>query len=91
MSAEALKQFHALARPGTDLEAEVDKALLAGPAEVVAVGARHGYAFTATDVTDLIAQYSAGQELSDDQLALVAGGATPACNPAMSQGGGGKA
>ena len=86
MSMEALKQFHALARPGTDLEAEVNKALLVGPAEVAALGARHGFSFTATDVTDLIAEYSAGRELADDQLELVSGGGGPTCNPPADQG-----
>jgi predicted ribosomally synthesized peptide with nif11-like leader len=86
MSMEALKEFHASARPGTDLEAEVDKALMVGPAAVVEVGARHGFAFTATEVTDLLAEYSAGHELADDQLALVSGGGNPTCNPPADQG-----
>jgi predicted ribosomally synthesized peptide with nif11-like leader len=74
MSIKALEEFYDKVRTNSTLEAEATAALQQGPAAVVALGAREGFAFTSDELAAGLEKLSAGQELSDKDLDLVAGG-----------------
>lgn len=78
MSIEALEEFYHKVRSDASLEGEASAALNEGPAAVVALGAREGFAFSEDELTTALAQNApATGELSDADLDLVAGGFIP--------------
>lgn len=74
MSMQALEQFYDKVRASEALEVEATAAMQEGPAAVVALGAREGCSFTAEELAAALDKLSEGQELSEKDLDLVAGG-----------------
>ncbi len=74
MSMQALEQFYDKVRASEALEAEATAAIQEGPAAVVALGAREGFGFSAEDLAAGLEKLSGGEELSEKDLDLVAGG-----------------
>ncbi len=74
MSIEALEQFYDKIRTSEALEVEATAAMQDGPAAVVALGAREGFSFSEEELAAGLAKLSNGEELSEKDLDLVAGG-----------------
>jgi predicted ribosomally synthesized peptide with nif11-like leader len=74
MSMQALEQFYDKVRASEALEAEAAAAMQEGAAAVVALGAREGFSFTAEELAAGLDRLSGGEELSETDLDLVAGG-----------------
>ena len=74
MTMQALEQFYDRIRTSEALEAEAVAAIEAGPVAVVALGAREGFRFSAEELAAGLEKLSGGEELSERDLDLVAGG-----------------
>lgn len=74
MSAQGFLDFRNKINANADLQTNLYSELAKGPHAIVRLGAVHGYAFTADEVSAAIA----GSDLTDFELELVAGGAGPA-------------
>lgn len=78
MSMEAMKAFYNKVQSDDALQKEAEQAVQQGPVAVVALAAREGFAFSEAEVAAELATLAAGeQELSDNDLDLVAGGFPP--------------
>jgi len=80
MGMKDLEQFYDKVRTSEKLEAEATAALQQGPVALVALGAREGFSFSQAELAAGLEELSAGQELSDKDLDLVAGGSRPNCS-----------
>lgn len=75
MSLDALEKFYEHVRNDKTLEQEATAALQEGASAVVKLGEREGFSFTTEELTVALAHHAAtNDELSDDELELVAGG-----------------
>lgn len=75
MSLDALEKFYEHVRNDKTLEQEATAALQEGASAVVNLGEREGFSFTTEELTVALAHHAAtNDELSDDELELVAGG-----------------
>lgn len=75
MSIDALEKFYEHVRSDQALEAQATNALQEGADAVVALGEREGFSFTSEELSIALAHHaSLSDELSDDELELVAGG-----------------
>jgi predicted ribosomally synthesized peptide with nif11-like leader len=75
MSIDALEKFYEHVRSDQSLEAQATAALQEGADAVVALGEREGFSFTSEELSVALAHHaSTNDELSDDELELVAGG-----------------
>ena len=74
MSMMDLEQFYDKVRTSEKLEVEATSALQQGPEALVALGVREGFSFSQEELTAGLEKLSGGQELSDKDLDLVAGG-----------------
>ncbi|MGC4408180.1 Nif11-like leader peptide family natural product precursor [Rhizobium rosettiformans] len=75
MSIDALERFYEHVRSDEALEAQATSALQEGADAVVALGEREGFSFTSEELSVALAHHaSMNDELSDDELELVAGG-----------------
>lgn len=80
MSMKDLEQFYEKVRMSQKLDAEATSALQQGPEALVALGAREGFSFSQAELAAGLEELAAGQELSDKDLDLVAGGSRPNCS-----------
>ena len=80
MSAKALEDFYDKLRADESLEAEATAALQQGAEALIALGTREGFSFSADDLAAGLDTLSGGQELSEQDLDLVAGGSRPNCS-----------
>lgn len=81
MSMEAMQAFYQKVQSQPHLQHEAEQAVQRGPAAVVALAAREGFAFSEAEVAVELAALAADeQELSDSDLDLVAGGSRPNCS-----------
>jgi len=74
MSMMDLEQFYDKVRTSKKLDAEATSALQLGPEALVALGAREGFSFSQDELAAGLEKLTGGQELSDKDLDLVAGG-----------------
>lgn len=75
MSIDALEKFYEHVRSDQALEAQATAALQEGADAVVNLAEREGFSFTSEELTIALAHHAAtNDELSDDELELVAGG-----------------
>lgn len=75
MSLDALEKFYEHVRNDKTLEQEATAALQEGASAVVKLAEREGFAFTSEELSVALAHHAAANdELSDDELELVAGG-----------------
>lgn len=75
MSIDALEKFYEHVRSDQALEAQATAALREGADAVVTLAAREGFSFTSEELSVALAHHAAmNDELSDDELEMVAGG-----------------
>lgn len=75
MSIDALEKFYQHVQNNAALESEATAALQEGAAAVVTLAEREGFSFTSEELSIALAHHAASNdELSDEELELVAGG-----------------
>lgn len=83
---ETVSAFRKRVNQDPSLQSAFAQAISAGPSAVASFAQKHGYDISPEQVSDAIEQLSHGDELSDFELELVAGGGNQPTNSRESTG-----